>query len=450
MSFDQHLRPAFDHLTTRLRRDVERHVDAAVQELVEQAEKLKLSTEEERLAALAVAVDAARADAEQAAATRHQAVVADLEQQHRQALEYAEGRLHQVTQEHHATLERTLGEHRSTLERTLGEHRSLLDRTTTEHRNTLSDTEARHQQTLAETQARTISSLQAADLASGLRLAEAFRAIDKAQALSDILNILADAVAAEAPRSAIFLAGSGQVKSWRAQGFEGQPAIEVPMADAGMIAVALDSREAVSSGGDGGDDMGAKAPAFAALTDDRGAIAVPMLVSDEVVAVVYADQGPSGDLDRASWASIVEVLARHASRSLEAITAHRLAKTLGSGATRPRTVSKPADVVVRPVPPVEEPVVKPVEPVIDEASVAAQRFAQSLIADIRAAHEGDVQAGVYNRDLMTRLGGPISQAWAQYEARVPESIRAATNYFHAEMVRTLANGDASLLTPQNP
>jgi hypothetical protein len=32
---------------------------------------------------------------------------------------------------------------------------------------------------------------------------------------------------------------------------------------------------------------------------------------------------------------------------------------------------------------------------------------------------------------------------------VPETIRANTNYFHAEMVKTLANGDASLLSP-NP
>jgi hypothetical protein len=74
--------------------------------------------------------------------------------------------------------------------------------------------------------------------------------------------------------------------------------------------------------------------------------------------------------------------------------------------------------------------------------------ARTLISAIRAEHEADVQAGLRERDLMTRLGGPISRAWAEYEARVPDTIRSATNFFHAEMVRTLADGDASLLTPK--
>ncbi|MEQ1870383.1 MAG: hypothetical protein ABL961_10210, partial [Vicinamibacterales bacterium] len=181
------------------------------------------------------------------------------------------------------------------------------------------------------------------------------------------------------------------------------------------------------------------------LPDDRAAVAVPMIVNDEVVAVVYADQGQEGDIDRASWPAIVELLARHASRSLEAITAHRLAATLGSAATRPRVVSKPADVVSR-VPDV--PRIPAVSGELDEASAEAQRYARRLVEDLRAAHDEEVQAGVRDGDLMVRLGGPIATAWSLYEAKVPESIRNVTNFFHAEMVRTLAGGNASLLTPK--
>ncbi len=213
------------------------------------------------------------------ARTQHRERVAQLEREHQDA---AERRIEDLAAEHRATLERTLREHDVHVHRTV-----------------------------ADAEQRVMSSLQAADLAAGTRLAEAFRKIDAAGSLSDILNALADAVSHEAARSAIFLAGHGAVKSWKAHGFSvnGGGAIEVPAADAGIIQAALDTREAASTAGDGGDDAGVRAPVFAGLGDDRPAIAMPMIVNGEVVAVVYADQGPSGDIERASWPSIVEILA---------------------------------------------------------------------------------------------------------------------------------------------
>ena len=76
---------------------------------------------------------------------------------------------------------------------------------------------------------------------------------------------------------------------------------------------------------------------------------------------------------------------------------------------------------------------------------AAQRYARLLISEIKLYHEPEVIAGRRDRDVVSRLGGEIARARVLYEKRVPAHVRRATDHFHAELVRTLANGDPSLL-----
>jgi hypothetical protein len=47
--------------------------------------------------------------------------------------------------------------------------------------------------------------------------------------------------------------------------------------------------------------------------------------------------------------------------------------------------------------------------------------------------------------LLSRLGGEIERARQLYEARIPASVSARSIYFEQELVRTLADGDRSLL-----
>jgi hypothetical protein len=59
-----------------------------------------------------------------------------------------------------------------------------------------------------------------------------------------------------------------------------------------------------------------------------------------------------------------------------------------------------------------------------------------------------VVAGRRERDLATRLGGEIARARVLYEQRVPADVRQGMDHFHAELVRTLADGDSTLLEIQ--
>src|SRR5262249_2778141 len=90
----------------------------------------------------------------------------------------------------------------------------------------------------------------AADLvaASG-RLVDAIRAIDSAQTLSTIFDVLISAATAEVGRAAVFLVEGPNLKGWRLVGFDllggDGSGIEVPIADGGMIAEAAESAHVV-------------------------------------------------------------------------------------------------------------------------------------------------------------------------------------------------------------
>jgi hypothetical protein len=76
---------------------------------------------------------------------------------------------------------------------------------------------------------------------------------------------------------------------------------------------------------------------------------------------------------------------------------------------------------------------------------SAHRYARLLVSEIRLYHEADILAGRQAGDLATRLGGEIARARSLYDQRVPAHIRQQADYLQAELVRTLAGGDASLL-----
>jgi hypothetical protein len=75
----------------------------------------------------------------------------------------------------------------------------------------------------------------------------------------------------------------------------------------------------------------------------------------------------------------------------------------------------------------------------------ARRFARLLVSEIRLYNEQAVAAGKISRDIYQRLKDDIDRSREMYEQRVPADVRANTNYFHDELVRILADGEADAL-----
>jgi hypothetical protein len=78
----------------------------------------------------------------------------------------------------------------------------------------------------------------------------------------------------------------------------------------------------------------------------------------------------------------------------------------------------------------------------------ARRFAQLLVAEIKLNNEVKVYDGLQNADLYKRLKTEIERSRKVYDKRVSPLVAAKVDYFHEELVKTLAGGDASKLGPE--
>jgi len=261
-----------------------------------------------------------------------------------------------------------------------------------------------------------------ADLARADRLLASVRTLDDAGSLSDALDALARAAQLEAGRAVVLLVRGDELRGWAQAGFDDvvpdARALILPLAESGLLAAAVSTGAPASSNAADGSPA---APAPLALDSaDRQGIAAPLSVDGRVVAVVYADDG--GEATRevpSAWPEHVELLARHASRCLEALTARQSVRARTDGAIAGRDVGQ------------------------DDES--ARRYARLLVSEIKLYHETVVDEGRRKRDLRTRLGAQIARARELYEERVPSHVRSQADFFEGELVRTLAGGDAALL-----
>jgi hypothetical protein len=248
------------------------------------------------------------------------------------------------------------------------------------------------------------------------RLFDGMRRMDSAESLTEILTTLVDAAGAEAPRAALFIASGASgndMQGFRARGFA---------SDIGLVRVkgdrlfdeATERAEAVTISVH--DDM--PAPRFASLATDRAALAVPMLIGGEPVAMMYADDATTaeGTASSASWPAAVQILTRHAALCLAHLTATRTTQAMQVMAAPPAS---------------------------DEES-SAKRYARLLVSEIKLYNEAAVRAGREHRDLMTRLRPEIERARRLYEDRVSAGV-GHHMFFQQELVQTLAEGDAALL-----
>lgn len=262
--------------------------------------------------------------------------------------------------------------------------------------------------------------------AASARMLDGIRSIGAARSLSEVLDTLASGAAHEATRAGVLLVRGWRLRGWRFVGFP--PAFDTPatfdiaISDAGLIADAIRDSGAVSATD--------RSPGFADLPEGRRCLAVPIAVGGEVVAVLYADEG-LGDAIESTWPHRVEIFARFAARCLEAITAFRTAQL----------IHRPPAAAVRPARSDNQ--TENGDP--SDADAAARRYARLLVSEIKLYHEPEVLAGRRERDLAIRLGGEIARARMLYEQRVSPQIEQRADYFQAELVRTLADGDARLL-----
>jgi glutathione S-transferase len=85
-----------------------------------------------------------------------------------------------------------------------------------------------------------------------------------------------------------------------------------------------------------------------------------------------------------------------------------------------------------------------------EIHLRAQRYARVHVAEMRLYEPEAVQSGRTKRDLYGALRKRIDAGREEFRSRFFVGCPSMVDYFHLELVRTLANDDAELLGKEYP
>lgn len=248
---------------------------------------------------------------------------------------------------------------------------------------------------------------------------------------------LLDATRDFCARAALFSVSGDQLRCENVRVPDGHPAAalpgqSLPLAAAPAFAAAADGKDTLAvirSSGELGDSLAA---AFDAQNQGK-AFLFPLVGRQKVLAILYAEAGDS-PLD----VNALELLASLAAHALEIAVREKRAAGLVAIAG--------ADAVPRPVAPVAAAMTREEQ----DLHSRAQRFARVQVAEMRLYKSGAVKAGRAEARLYDSLRQDIDAGREAFHEEFIKRCPSMVDYFHLELVRTLANEDAALLGPDYP
>lgn len=352
---------------------------------------------------------------------------------------------------------------------------------------------------------------------------------------AEILNTLVNRASSFAPRIAFFIVRNENAIGWRARGLEGSVGdeavreINLPLTADTVLGDVAQSRTSWSG------TPGSRSENHLLLNRLGGdpperIVAVPLVVREKTVAVLYADSAAM-DSDALNLEAL-ETLVRVASMAVELLSAGRAAKPAArteaaapapaeeqrdAPAPEPAMAEAPqqyepqverapepeaepvSETAAEPemervtdepagsVSPAAEPVAEtyevqpaePSEPAVSNQYAAplgtsrrwgntdadlpvevgederrlhndARRFARLLVSEIKLYNEQKVKEGRSEGDIYDRLREDIDRSRQMYDKRVAPPVAARYDYFHQELVNTLAEGDSGKLGSSYP
>ncbi len=327
-------------------------------------------------------------------------------------------------------------------------------------------------------------------------LLKGISAIHAGTTQKEILRALLDNTVRYSGRGALFVVKAGGATGWQGRGFtkNGEDTIKDFALNVGLGAPEQALRSRLPFSGTNAEIDPEFISQFGGPANDQ-VLVLPLVLKEKVAALVYADAGveAGGKMDAAA----LELLVRATSAWLEVASLRKQAQkeesadaapekaesTASSHASAAQAAAVPSDPfaahapkhlasVPVPVPPVaaEQPVaVAQAEPVITSSTSAAaapapatdpfanlspedadvhrkaQRFARLLVDEIKLYNQAKVAEGRKNKDLYDRLKDDIEKSRGTFQKRYGNSAAAGADYFSQEIVRSLAEDDASIM-----
>lgn len=287
-------------------------------------------------------LEEATADRDAAIEAAKLAIYQEAEQETQKRVAAAEARINADVDQR---IERARADDREVAAREI--RRQMEDEVEQKMRDALDAAENRMRIALADSEAKAAENLKAAvsdarvkereiEMAGVSRLLESIRGLDGATSLSEVLDALSLAAAREAARAAVVVLRNDRIQGWRMSGFGPRDAqsksIDLAFNESGVIGAAIGVARVVTTRDS---ETASAGPGFETLPADCIGLAVPVIVGGRVVAVVYADSVSVQGQERqvpSSWPELIEILARHAGRCLEALTSQRTAPRIATPA----------------------------------------------------------------------------------------------------------------------
>ncbi len=316
------------------------------------------------------------------------------------------------------------------------------------------------------------------------KLDSALRDISLQNSQVEILTAYLDKAALFAPRTALFVVKSGSLVGWQARGFDGEfnnASIKTLMFSSdreNFLKRVAETRTAIRAAAAGNPDVLEIVGKFGSLAPDA-VCAIPLVVRDKTVAVLYADTGmtPNSSVDGDSLEIITTVVSLtvelSSARAKLGVKPAEAAPREATSATPSMAVPPPPHSVTTPLGETQVPAVPPPQPVVEQAPIApprvdatpslasmdeseqklhneAKRFARLLVSEIKLYNEQKVQAGRRDKNLYGLLRDDIDKSREMYEKRVSPNVAAKVDYFYDELVKILSDNQVSALGADCP
>lgn len=321
--------------------------------------------------------------------------------------------------------------------------------------------------------------------------------LDQQHTQAEVLNALVARAANFAPRVVLFVVKGSNALAWAARGFEesvgntGIRGLSVSLQADTALRAALNSQQTFYGSPEQQSDNQLIFGRLGNIRPQRE-LAVPLRVRSKTAAVLYADSADRGE--GATNVEAIELLVQTAGLVVELVSLRsrvsepakqassgQLAKSgplppasgplpsatpAASGELRPS--QPPAAIVFSPAAEASQPfegraatptrsgeLAPPSAPQAGPSSPSAgaaldedekqhadaRRFARLLVSEIKLYNEQKVSDGRRNNDLYRRLREDIDRSRQMYDKRVTPGVSAKFDYFHDELVNTLAEGD---------
>lgn len=300
----------------------------------------------------------------------------------------------------------------------------------------------------------------------------------------EILRALLDSVTQHSGRTALFVIKGGTSSGWQGRGFEDNEAVKDFALDTSRGLPERVLHEKAPFSGQVLDMDPRFIDHFGSPAEDQ-IVMLPLLLKDKVAALLYADGGlEMNRLDTASiellvvstsaWLELTSMRKQAPKESApyaESMPAASAAQTVSSF-NDPFAAHAPKHTATASAASYEQPVAAESAhaEVVSAAAAAAgaipggaahagatlseedadihrkaQRFARLLVDEIKLYNQAKVAEGRKNKDLYDRLKDDIDKSRATFKKRYGNTAAASVDYLQAELVRSLAEDDITVM-----